>query len=69
MCRDNGREMRLKNNDIGSQQVGHELGFSLLQCELGTVLENTTLKLFELGRGTQDLREGGSNFKEKKDNS
>ena len=46
--------------------MGHELGCSLLQCELGTVLENTRLNLFELGRGTQDLREGGSKFKKKK---
>ena len=28
--------------------------------------ENTRLNLFELGRGTQDLREGGSKFKKKK---
>ena len=28
--------------------------------------ENTRLNLFELGRGTQDLGEGGSKFKKKK---
>ena len=54
---------------LGASKWVMSWGSLCYSVNCGTVLRNTTLKLFELGRGTQDLREGGSNFKEKKDNS